>query len=130
MKLEVYTPAGAVISTQVEEVMLQSSSGEIGILAGHAPYVGLLGTGLLTYRGDTTGRMVVSGGVCSFFNETLTVLADDVDLESSINRESYAKGRSDLQKIVQSEPMASLEWRSAQQKLARIEAVERLIGVQ
>ena len=130
MKLEVFTPAGSVLSTQVEEVMLQSSNGEIGILAGHAPYVGLLGTGLLAYRGGASGRMVVSGGVCSFFNETLTVLADDVDLESSVNRDTYSKGRVELQKIVQSEPTASLEWRSAQQKLARMEAVERLIGVQ
>ena len=130
MKLEVFTPAGSVISLEVSEVMLQSSNGEIGILPGHAPYVGLLGTGLLTYRGNSSNRVVVSGGVCSFFNETLTVLADDVDLETSVNRETYAKGRAELLKVVQSEPTASFEWRSAQQKLARIEAVERLIGVQ
>jgi len=130
MKLEVFTPAGTVLSTQVDEIMLQSSDGEIGILPGHAPYVGLLGTGLLAYRGDTSDRMVVSGGVCSFFDETLTVLADDVDQESTVNRETYSKGRADLLKVVQSEQTASLEWRTAQQKLARMEAVERLIGVQ
>lgn len=130
MLLEVITPAGSVASLDVNEVVLQSSEGEIGILPGHAPYVGLLGTGILTYRGSNNGRMVVSGGVCSFFNETLTVLADDVDMESSVNREAYAKGRADLQKIVQTESSSSLEWRTAQQKLARMEAVERLIGVQ
>lgn len=128
--LKVYTPAGLVLEERVKSVSVTTEMGEIGILALHTRYTGLLAVGVLSYQNinNETKRMVVSGGFCNFLGEDLVILADSVDLPDSVDRAKYAKDRGELEKIVQSGGSLDPHWVLAKQKLARIEAIEKLIA--
>jgi F-type H+-transporting ATPase subunit epsilon len=129
-QLKVFTPAGLELETQVQEVLLPSSNGEIGVLPHHAKYIGLLGTGILEYL-DAAGksrRIVVSGGFCNFVNEQLVILADSVDQAESVNRETYAQDRPALSKMVLEMSGDDPKVVYARQALARMDAIDHLLG--
>ena len=127
--LKVFTPAGMLLEANVASVAVFTSQGEVGILPQHVNYVALLGTGILQYSlasGGQAQKIVVSGGFCSFDHELLTILADAADLPDSVNKASYGNERADLQKILQSGDSTDPKWSIAQQKLARIEALDQI----
>ena len=82
--LKILTPAGLALMDVATEVYLPSSDGEIGVLPGHCIYTGLLGTGTLRFHSDNgdSRRVQISGGFCNFANNTLTILADRVQIEA------------------------------------------------
>ena len=49
LELEVATPERELVREQVSEVQLPGKNGYLGVLPGHAPLLGLLGIGTLTY---------------------------------------------------------------------------------
>jgi|GEM_PF-1580785 len=83
-ELKVFTPVGLALEASVTAVSLWTSDGQIGILPNHAKYMGLLGTGTLEFVNDTPSkektRVQVAGGFCSFANNTLSILADSVEV--------------------------------------------------
>lgn len=129
--LKIVTPEGLALDEQVSSVTLPSSQGEIGILPQHIDYNGLLGVGLLTYSkvgASTVGKAVVSGGFCQFGDGTLTILADSADLAESVDPSKYAIDRAELQKVIEQEDTQSQKWQLAKERLARIEAIDRIVA--
>ena len=89
-ELKVFTPVGLALEATVTSVTLQGSDGQLGILPGHANYLGLLGTGPLEYTvAGTSGskRIGIEGGFCTFASNTLSVLADSADVTSEKSEE-------------------------------------------
>ena len=129
-QLKVYTPTGLLVDELVDSLTLPTVDGEIGVLPHHVKYTGLLGVGALRFTGLKSGqtqRLVISGGFCSFADGIFTVLADSGDRLESIARASYDKERAELNKVVQLGDSLSPEFQLAQEKLARIEAIDKLI---
>ena len=88
-RIKVFTPAGLVLSEETDSVKLPSSNGEIGVLPQHTKYAGLLGSGTLEFSTEIGVKKInISGGLTQFANNTLTVLADSVDLNQKISPES------------------------------------------
>ncbi len=88
LELEVATPERELVKERVSEVEVRSKNGYMGILPGHAPLLGELGIGHLTYmlgRGRRT--LAVHGGFLEVVDDHVRVLADtaeraeDIDLE-------------------------------------------------
>jgi F-type H+-transporting ATPase subunit epsilon len=52
IKLEVVTPKGAIISSDVDIVTAPGYAGEFGVLANHAPFLSTLKVGTLSYKKD------------------------------------------------------------------------------
>ena len=130
-KLEIITPAGLAREDATDEVTLAAKNGEIGILPQHAKYTGLLGTGLLTYfstESNQTENVVIGGGFCNFHNDTLTILADSIDTLDSVDKDSYADEREKFAEILDTADTYTPEFEEAQIKLARIEAIDRLLS--
>jgi F-type H+-transporting ATPase subunit epsilon len=130
-QLKIVTPAGVALDEEVVASYLPTVQGEIGVLPQHIDYNGLLGVGLLSFTkvGATqTEKVVVSGGFCQFGNGTLTILADTVDFASSIDTAKYSAKRAELQKLIEHEDCQSQQWQVAKERLARIEAIDRLIA--
>jgi F-type H+-transporting ATPase subunit epsilon len=77
-RLRVLTPSGAVLDEIVSSAKVPTTEGEIGVLPRHCTYVGLLGTGQLSYisKGKEE-KITVSNGSVQFDNDTLTILADE-----------------------------------------------------
>ena len=85
--LEIVTPDRQVLSTDVEEVVLPSVDGSMGVLPGHAPLLCQLDVGEMSYRQDGTRRyMAISGGFAEVLREKVSILArtsepaEDIDL--------------------------------------------------
>jgi len=75
--LQVATPERLFVDEQVTWAELPGKEGYMGILAGHAPLLSILGSGILTYTsagGDTT--LKIDGGFVEVFENHVRVLAD------------------------------------------------------
>ncbi|MBW2329275.1 MAG: F0F1 ATP synthase subunit epsilon, partial [Deltaproteobacteria bacterium] len=67
--LEVVTPAGPVVSDDVDIVTAPGVGGEFGVLANHAPFLSTIKTGTLSYTKDKqTKYLMVSGGFSEVSN--------------------------------------------------------------
>src|SRR5512133_2535620 len=77
LELEVATPERELVREQVSEVQLPGKHGYLGVLPGHAPLLGLLGIGTLTYTvAGQKRRLAVHAGFVEILDDHVRVLAD------------------------------------------------------
>jgi len=83
LTLEIITPDDKVLSTEADQVVLPTESGETGILTGHIPLVTKLVAGeLKVIKGAGTEYIAVSSGFAKVIGNTISVLTEaavDVD---------------------------------------------------
>ena len=88
IKLSILSPERRLVEgISVEEVTLPGSEGQIQILAGHAPIVGTLETGIFSYRhgnGQTVSG-VVSAGFFEVKDDSVTLMAEQLVLKEEID---------------------------------------------
>jgi F-type H+-transporting ATPase subunit epsilon len=85
-ELEVATPERLLIREPVSDAQIPLSEGMIGVLPDHAPLLGTLGTGQLSYtQADGRNSMVVSGGFVEIRNNHVRVLADRAERADEID---------------------------------------------
>ena len=134
-KLKVVTPSGVALEEEVTSVSLPTTQGEIGVFPQHIDYNGLLGVGILSFTttsnpenapNSKANKVVMAGGFCQCGDGSLTVLADTVDFQDSIDTAKYDADRVELQKLIDHEDSQSTQWQMAKERLARIEAIDRL----
>src|SRR2546423_14477932 len=76
-ELEVATPERLIVEERVTEAQIPARDGYIGVLAGHAPLVAELKTGVLSYMADGKTRyLAIHGGFVEVLGERVRVLAD------------------------------------------------------
>ena len=127
--LKVFSGRGLEVDAQVRSVNVPSETGELGFLPNHCDYVGLLSTGLTEYVvDDETGvkRCVVSGGLCTFADNVLTLLADSVDLPGAVEKAPLEENLEILKTQLETLSLFDPEWEVISQRLARAEAVKTL----
>jgi len=121
-ELEVATPDRLLVREQVSEAQIPLANGYIGVLPGHAPLLGELGTGDLTYvAGGRRRHMVVSGGWTEVLDEHVRVLADSAENADDIDvaRAEEARLRA-LDRL--SHPLADMDTARALNALKRAQA--------
>lgn len=86
LKLKVLSPEGDGISVACSEVILPSATGQLGILANHAPMMSALDTGVLRFKEDGKWKpVVVMGGFATVDSNQLSVLVNDFEKADSID---------------------------------------------
>ena len=76
MRVVVISPEQSVFDGEAEQVVAPAFDGEVGILPRHAPFMTLLGQGVLSVRhGNTSSRFNVSGGFLQVLNDVVRVVA-------------------------------------------------------
>jgi len=96
--LEVVTPAGAVVSEDVDIVNAPGYGGDFGVLANHAPFLSTIKTGILSYEiGKKREHLMVSGGFCEVSNNKITFLVESADFghQIDVERAMQAKERAE-----------------------------------
>ena len=94
IELEVATPERQVVKDQVDEIQVPGANGFMGILPGHAPLLGHLGTGPLSYLcGGKRRYLAVRGGFIEVLPEQVRILADLAERAEDID---IAAARADL----------------------------------
>ena len=123
--LRVFSGRGLEAEVEVRSVNVPSEGGELGFLADHRDYVGLLSTGFTEYvaADGVTKKCITSGGVCSFSGNVLTLLADTVDLPESYDANLLNEDLDTLKLELQGLSLFDPEWEVVSQRVARIEAV-------
>ena len=93
IKITIMTPKGIICSTIVDEVILPTLSGEVGILEGHAPLVTGLDTGLLRMKieGKWTPMIIVGTGVAEVDQDRVLVLVSEVEEITTLELSEVSK---------------------------------------
>lgn len=90
-RFQLVSLSGKKFDDEVDEVVLPTLDGEIGVLTDHMPLVSVATTGAIIVRrqphdSDTQREFfAVSGGAIEVANNTLRVLVDEADHASDIN---------------------------------------------
>lgn len=80
MHVTVVSPERAVFDGAADAVVAPAYDGQVGILSRHAPFLTLLGTGVLQVRqGSAASRFQVSGGFLQVVGDAVRVVADRVE---------------------------------------------------
>lgn len=127
LKIRVIAPDRTVWNADAEEVILPSSTGQLGILTGHIPLLTALDIGVMRVRIEKDWiPIVLLGGFAEVENDIITILVNGAEEASEIDIE---KARSNLEAatLMLAEAETSKEKIEATQKIrkarARVQAV-------
>lgn len=118
--LKIVTPDGLIYDGQAEELIVRTSTGDMGILAGHINCVASLGMGRATVMIDGKKRYgACIGGMVSVVNGAVTLVpttfewAEDIDLKRAERSADRAKD------IINSKESTDADVRLAEARLKR-----------
>jgi len=94
MYVELVTPEGQIWSGDAQRVIAKTLDGDIGVLTGHAPVLGILAEGSLVrilpgesdVAGATELRAAVDGGFLAVADDRVSILARQAQLGSEVDR--------------------------------------------
>jgi F-type H+-transporting ATPase subunit epsilon len=92
LTLRVLAPDQSVFDGRADEVILPSTTGQLGVLPGHVSLLTAIDTGVLRVReGNGWTAIALQGGFAEVEADEVTVLVNGAELGSSINAEAAAK---------------------------------------
>ncbi|MEO8595269.1 MAG: F0F1 ATP synthase subunit epsilon [Candidatus Solibacter sp.] len=122
LELEVATPERELVREQVSDVQIPGKNGYLGILPGHAPLLGLLGIGTLSYvSGGKKRYLSIHNGFLEVLEDHIRVLADCAERAEEIDIERAKRA---LQRAQEAglNPALGVDPGAALQAMARAEA--------
>ncbi len=88
LQVDIVTPERSLFSGPATMVTLPGSSGQMGILPGHAPLLSTLDIGeIILHMGNDSQFIAVSGGVVEVRPNKVTILADTAETPEDIDAE-------------------------------------------
>jgi F-type H+-transporting ATPase subunit epsilon len=108
LSVKVITPDKTVWDDQVEEAILPSTTGQLGILSGHAPLLTALEVGVLRVRpGKEWKSIALMGGFAEVENNEIKILVNGAELGDNIDRNTaqseYQAAQSRFEQVGNSE---------------------------
>ncbi len=99
--VRVVAPDKTVWDDEAEEVILPSTTGQLGILGGHAPLLTALDTGVLRVRATGGSKewtsIALMGGFAEVEEDEVTILVNGAELGSSIDASEAEKAYEEAQ---------------------------------
>jgi F-type H+-transporting ATPase subunit epsilon len=107
LTVRVIAPDKTVWDAAAQEVILPSTTGQLGILSGHAPLLTALETGVMRVRTDKDWvAIALVGGFAEIENNEVTILVNGAERGDSIDKEqakaAYTEAQSRLSQVDQS----------------------------
>ena len=117
LHISIIAPDRTVWDSNAEEVILPSSTGQLGILRGHAPLLTALDIGVMRVRTDKDWTpIVLMGGFAEVENDELTILVNGAEEGASINKQEAQKELEEM----------TIRFNEAESSKERIEATQNL----
>jgi F-type H+-transporting ATPase subunit epsilon len=92
LTLEIVTPEARVYSDTVDNVVIPTVEGEIGVLPGHLPLLSQVTDGeLRVAKGSATETLVIGDGFVQVQGDKVSVLAEHAIEENSIDEDAVEK---------------------------------------
>lgn len=122
MQLEIVTPDRRVVVGETADVVIPGLEGEFEVLPGHAPFLAMLGTGILSFklRGQDV-RLMVSGGFVEVDADVVTLMAESAALAEEVVREDANKALYDAEQKLKQLGAVSTEDESFLQLKAEVD---------
>ena len=122
LTVRVVAPDKTVWDSPAEEVILPSTTGQLGILSGHAPLLTALDIGVMRVRpGKEWVAIALMGGFAEVDNDEVTILVNGAEKGESIDKEkakaALSEAESKLNKVQNSE--------NRQEKIQALQAFKR-----
>nr|QWW93364.1 ATP synthase CF1 epsilon subunit [Notoscyphus lutescens] len=127
LNLRVMAPNRIVWNSEIQEIILSTNSGQIGILPNHAPLLTALDIGIVKIRlNEQWSTMALMGGFAMIENNRMTILvneaekANEIDLQEA--QETFRKAKTNLTRAEGKRQIieANLSFKRAK---ARLEAI-------
>ncbi|MBW4682393.1 MAG: F0F1 ATP synthase subunit epsilon [Microcoleus vaginatus WJT46-NPBG5] len=124
LTVRVIAPGTTVWDATAQEVILPSTTGQLGILSGHAPLLTALDTGVMRVRPDKEWvAIALMGGFAEVENDEVTILVNGAQRGESINLEEARTAYNQAQtRVNQSQSGNRQEQIQAMQALKRARA--------
>ena len=118
--LRIVTPDGLSFEGQAEEVIVRTTSGDLGILAGHVNCVAPLGMGKATVVIDGQKRYAACiGGMLSVMNGAVTLVPTTFEWADEIDAQRAERSYQRAQDMLSSKDSSSTDIKLAQARLRR-----------
>ena len=118
--LKIVTPDGLQFDGNAEEVIVRTTTGDMGILAGHISCVAPLGMGMATVITDGQRRYAACiGGMVSVVNGTVTLVPTTFEWADSIDEERAAASERKAKAVLAQKDSTDTEIRMAEARLKR-----------
>jgi len=89
LQVRVIAPDKTVWDAEAQEIILPSTTGQLGILSGHAPLLSALDTGVMRVRADQKwSSIVLMGGFAEVDNDQVTILVNGAETSEGIDLSS------------------------------------------
>ena len=118
--LKIVTPDGLRYEDMAQELIVRTTSGDVGILAGHINCVAPLGMGratILTDAGKRFGACI--GGMVSVMDGKVTLLATSFEWADQIDVERAEKSEDRARKVLDNKSASDTDIRLAEARLKR-----------
>lgn len=114
LTVRVISPDKTVWDSEAEEVILPSTTGQLGILSGHAPMLTALDVGVMRVRpGKDWLPIALMGGFAEVENNEVTILVNGAERGDAIDkeaaREAYTKAEERLNQVQDSERQEKIQ---------------------
>ncbi|MCX7805397.1 MAG: ATP synthase F1 subunit epsilon [Planctomycetota bacterium] len=125
--VRVISPSREVLVARAESVTFPAFDGSWGVLPGHAPMAGLLGTGIVTLRmpDGATSSVAVRGGFVRVSHGEVVILSPEAAAAGDVSREALAAERAE---IAARKPRSPEEMAGKAERLAWLAAREKIAG--
>jgi F-type H+-transporting ATPase subunit epsilon len=107
LTVRVIAPDKTVWDAEAEEVILPSTTGQLGILTGHAPMLSALDTGVMRVRGSKNQdwqAIALLGGFAEVDEDEVTILVNGAERGDKINLEEARTAYNQAQTLLNQVP--------------------------
>ncbi len=130
IKFQITTPERIVYQEEVDEIILPTPLGEIGILPHHIPLVSLLSPGEIRIKkGSEILHLATSGGFIEVQPKKVVVLADTAERVEEIDEKRAEEARQRAQQLLKEKRTDAKEFAALtakiEKELARLKVVKR-----
>ena len=99
LNVRVISPDKTIWDASAQEVILPSTTGQLGILSGHAPLLTALDVGVMRVRPEKEWvAIALLGGFAEVENNQVTILVNGAELGESIDKEAARKAYAEAEK--------------------------------
>lgn len=135
LTVRVISPDKTVWDSEAEEVILPSTTGQLGILSGHAPLLTALDAGVMRVRpGKEWIAIALMGGFAEIENNEITILVNGAEKGETIDKEvartAYAEAEARFQQAISTgTPQEQIEAKQAlKRSRARFQAAGGMLS--
>jgi|SRR6476646_11955143 len=122
LSVRLFAPDGLIWNTVVQEVVLPTTTGQIGLLKGHAPLITALEIGVLRIKVDQAWKPILSlGGLATVKNNEVTILVSGIE---EIKKKSYEEVQEILRKATEDLSLAQ----SVKEKIEASQNLKRAVA--